>query len=247
MVQRRNVLEYLFRLILDQNRLSMRQVLANWSLGHWLITFFPAGAMLIAIAIAGWIFGIDIGLLTNDPAAIGRIHPLSGFLSNLGVLLWSGAACVCLFTASVAYRHKAFEVFAFTMSSGLLSGYLLFDDLFLLHEYLVPSYLQLSEIWVYGFTGVATLTYIIRFRLLILLRSDFVLLALGLGCLALSVIADTVMLNLLRRLDQWLFFIEDGFKWIGIVCWFSYHLRTCYRFIVEPERFAPSAERRFLD
>ena len=52
-----------------------------------LVTALPAGALLVAIAIAGFFFGVDVGKLLHDPAAIAGVNPLVGVVSNLGVLL----------------------------------------------------------------------------------------------------------------------------------------------------------------
>jgi hypothetical protein len=83
--------------------------------------------------------------MTRDIAAIAKIHPLSGFLSNLGILLWCAAASICSFAAMTLRKIKPRDIFWFLLSSAVLSAYLMFDDLFQFHEELAPTYLGLNE------------------------------------------------------------------------------------------------------
>ena len=95
-----------------------------------LITGIPSIFILIGIAIVSIILDINLGLLTRDPAAIAKINPLSGILSNFGIILWCSAATVCFFAAVAIRNTESKDSFWFLFCSGLLSAYLLFDDFF---------------------------------------------------------------------------------------------------------------------
>jgi hypothetical protein len=48
--------------------------------------------------------GIPLYILTGDPTAVRNVPFFTGFLSNVGVLLWAGATAICLFSAFIAIR-----------------------------------------------------------------------------------------------------------------------------------------------
>ena len=64
---------------------------------HLLMTFAPALSVLLAITAASLFLGVSMPNMTRDITAIANVHPLSGVLSNLGILLWCVAATVCGF------------------------------------------------------------------------------------------------------------------------------------------------------
>src|SRR5574344_2729314 len=64
---------------------------------HFSVTFAPALSVLLAITAARLFLGVSMPNMTRDITAIANVHPLSGVLSNLGILLWCVAATVCGF------------------------------------------------------------------------------------------------------------------------------------------------------
>ena len=109
--------------------------------------YLPTAALLLATAVVGWITGKSIGLLTGDPLAILHGHPLTGALSNLGVLVWCAAATICLFTWVVRRHQRASGRVAppFLLASGLLMVFMMVDDLYQVHDALLPRYLGAPE------------------------------------------------------------------------------------------------------
>ncbi len=198
------------------------------------VVLVPSVSILLAILAAKLFFGVLFSDFSADPAFLAKMHPLKGSLSNLGVLLWNATTVACLFTAAVLRARGARESFRFFLSAGLLSGYLTFDDMFMIHEYLVPRYLGVSEKWFVGCLGIVAAVFFIRFRQVIL-RSEFGLLVLALGFLSLSVVVD-LLGNRLYQYGDWQFVGEDAPKWLGIACWCGYYLRTCYRAFVDHNR-----------
>ena len=199
---------------------------------YLLIVFVPSISILLAVAVVSVLFKVSIPDMTRDVTALANIHPLSGVLSNLGILLWCSTASICFFSAMTLPNFKPRDMFWFLLSSFLLSAYLLFDDFFQFHEVLASRYLGLDEEVVYTALGIAVSAYLIAFRRVIL-RTNFGVLLLALGFLATSVVADTALKPWLwRRLGHWLFLFEDGAKWLGIASWCSYYVHTSHQLLV---------------
>ena len=196
-----------------------------------LITFVPSLSILVAILVVSILFQVSMPAMTQDVTAIAKLHPLSGILSNLGMLLWCAAASTCFYTATILRGVKPRDTFGFLLSSGLLSAYLLFDDFFQIHEALAPHYLGLNEKVVYAALGIAVSAYLIAFRRIIL-RTNFGILLSALGFLASSVVIDAIPGPWLWRIGDWEYFFEDGAKWLCIASWCSYYVHTSHQFLV---------------
>lgn len=194
-----------------------------------LMIFLPAIIILVAIGVVSILYQIPIPNLTKDTTAIAHIHPLSGVLSNLGILLWCVAGTACAFAALILRSVKSRETYLFLLSSSLLSAYMMFDDLFQFHEDLSVR-IGLNENVIYIILGIAVLTYLVYFRKIIF-QTDIIVFLIALAFLALSLVVDKIggLLRLIMHRD-WEYFIEDGAKWIGIVFWCSYYIKTSFHF-----------------
>lgn len=184
---------------------------------------------LAAVFIADLHFGIRAGYLTRDITVVAGIHPLTGALSSLGILLWWTSATVWLFSAFCYYKLQTWQTCRFALVFGLLSAYLAFDDLFQFHELLAPKYFGVSERSVFKILIFATFVILIVFRNM-LLRHDSLLLALALTFLGSSVVVDTVPERWLRSaswFERWIIFLEDGLKWLGIFYWVAFSIIRC--------------------
>lgn len=99
----------------------------------------PGVLVLLGIAGMSLASGEHVGNLTRDPMAVVRAHPLTGVLSNLGAILWSAGAALPLFTwLALRTLGAAGRFQGVLLGGGLLTGLLLADDLFMLHEGLYP-------------------------------------------------------------------------------------------------------------
>ena len=201
------------------------------SIRQLLITSVPSVLILAGIAIVSIILDINLGLLTRDPTSIAKINPLSGILSNFGIILWCSAATACFFAAIAIRNTESKDFFWFLFCSGLLSAYLLFDDFFQFHEILAGNHVGISEIFTYMALGITVLIYLFIFRKKILL-TNFSFLMISFIFLASSVATDVFQSLLMSRVGHWEFFIEEGTKWLGIAFWCSYYVQTSYHSIV---------------
>lgn len=193
----------------------------------FLLTFAPALLLLAVVAGVSLLYGVHIPQMTRDFVELAGIHPLSGALSYIGILLWWTSASIWLFSAAIHWTRQSKKLFGFALFSGLLSAYLTFDDLFCFHEILAPRYLGIPEKLVYVFLAVATAIYLFVFRKL-LIQPDGVLLLIALSFLASSVFVDAfLMKRLWNHIGHWCWFIEDGTKWLGIAGWCGFCIARC--------------------
>lgn len=194
--------------------------------------YVPITLLFVFIIIFSSVSGIAIGKFTQDPNDFSHINPLIGIISNFGVLFWCASATVCFFGA--AFRKIQFHKSSmplFLLCSGIITCILLFDDFFLFHDWIVIYYLHLGKYGEYlTFLSylIITIAYLIFFRKLIL-KTDFLLLLLGLGLFALSLgidfFTDITNIGLMEG------FFENVPKFFGIVTWFAYFSRLCFQYI----------------
>lgn len=198
------------------------------SLFPFLIGLYVPTLILVGFAVFVSIQNdIPISRFMRDPAAILGSNPLLGVFSNIGVLLWSVCAGICLFTFAVLRTRANKEEWSpFFFFAGLITAVLLMDDFFLLHERIVPRYLKIDEDIISVLYVVMILGYLVRFRRWIV-RTDYVLLLLALVLFGLSGIVDRLPETRL----EWHHLFEDGFKLFGIVSWFGYFVRSAFRVV----------------
>jgi hypothetical protein len=194
-------------------------------------TIFPAGLVLVAIAAFSAIQQVPVSDITRDPTAIANVHPLTGFLSNLGILLWCATASICLFASAVVSGNGERRTRSFLFFAFVLSAYLLLDDLFLIHESLAHRYLGVGEKTVILLSGLSLLAFLFVFRTEIL-STNYMMLLIALVMFASSVIVDYFSVRALSGFERWVHLFEDGFKWMGIASWCGYFSRTSFDLVV---------------
>ena len=193
------------------------------------LTLAGAAAVVAAIAAASVVTGVPVPRMTQDVAAIADIHPLSGVLSSGGILLWWTSASVWALLAAVHRSGAQREEYRFAVYTAALSGYLALDDLFQVHEDLVSRLFGLEEPPIFAALAMVVVYYVVSFRSLIF-RSESMLFVLALFFLMASVTLDAGHIHWLgQRLGHWMYLLEDGTKWTGIVCWCAYALRRCHQ------------------
>ena len=187
--------------------------------------------MLVAVAAADLLGGYPVLPLFNDPASHSGTHPFVGALSNMGVLFWCTSASIWLFTAALLRGRGDRPVYRFALASGLLSAYLGLDDLYLLHDELLPEYVGIPQDANVTIIGLTTITYFVVFRPFVL-RADAVALLAAAALLGASVLMDGVLTaSSGSATGRWLYVTEDSLKMLGILCWCAFCLTWCERIL----------------
>lgn len=185
--------------------------------GLWVYLLFSAFAILLlgGVYFVSKLGGFGIEKFTADPAATANFHPLTGVVSNIGILLWALAGFSCLISYSSIYSATG-QKNVFLLSSGLLSLFLMTDDLFMLHEYILPYHLNIPQAVVYiaYLAIVGYYLFVFRKRLLTLKSWGFLTACFFLGA---SASGDQVMPQ-----EGIYYFIEDSLKFVGIIFWAAF-------------------------
>lgn len=180
------------------------------------LLFFVVSVMLI-----GLYEGIDLSDLTRDPNAVHRQMAYVGFVSNLGIFIWASTITVCWISAYMMRPGEGTTVMrSFLKWSGLITMVIAFDDLFQLHETVLPVFTGLTEDYLYLFYIITCFVYTIKFYR-ILLNKNFVILIFAYLSFASSIIIDELEIYS----ELWIY-LEDSFKFTGICMWCFYFLRS---------------------
>jgi len=178
-----------------------------------------AVAVLLVSALQPW---IDPRWLFMDPQTVGELrgdccHVYDGAVSTLGLMLWAGTAAIAAFAALTRLsvgRDWRLEAHACAVSAALL-----LDDAFLLHEVALPK-IGIPQSLVIAALGVLALSYLMAWRGRLLRGGRTWLLVASLVLFAASIFVDQVF----SSISSWMIVVEDGPKFIGIVCWFLFHV-----------------------
>lgn len=176
----------------------------------------PALVVYVAALLISRSAGIeDLGLVIRDLAQTCRQPLAVGLLSNLGYLLWTASASLCLFVVLAGLvsggRRRLRELL---LCGGVFSLLLCLDDMFLLHD----KYIGADFLYV---------TYAI-FALLILSRFRDLVLSLGgpTFLAAVALLGGSIILDKIQFVLPWSYaqvqLLEEGLKFIGIVCWLRF-------------------------
>lgn len=206
----------------------------NTQLGHKLRTIFGQtcsttylvlllgstaliGSLILAIALIEQ----PGSMLTDDPAAITNQPFYLGAFAHLGILLWCATATISFFTfALLKDVVNQSQSRRFFLSSGMITILLLLDDLFLLHENVLPNIFGIPQKLVYVIYAIIVAFYLIKFSKLIF-KTNFIPLLLALALFAISIFNDQLTFFAEYNKDLHTV-VEDGSKLLGIYCWLIY-------------------------
>ena len=126
-------------------------------------------------------------------------HLYYGFISNLGILLWSATSGVCLFAGLLLYgilgpRNGTIMM----LYAAILTGFLTLDDSFMIHERIVPKLFDMGKEIIFLVYACLIGFYIIPFRKIIL-TLDAYLLGISLSLFAVGIIVDVFVKDESRR------------------------------------------------
>jgi hypothetical protein len=200
---------------------------------HWLTAIVLAIpiAFMSVVATQPW---IDPAMLLRDPLAVAELVPAGcckvyyGAVSSLGVLLWAAGAAICLFAACLVLAlRRGFYALAFLVSGGLLTGFLAIDDLFLVHENVLPAF-GVPEPVTYGAYLAAGLGYLaVSWRQI--MAHDYALFFAAAGLLVLSAMIDWQF----HSEHPLRIVLEDGAKFAGIFAWVTFHATAAGRILAD--------------
>ncbi|RJR33874.1 MAG: hypothetical protein C4576_27190 [Desulfobacteraceae bacterium] len=196
---------------------------AGWSEFSHLVFAGLFGCLAIAfVALASWFLGKPASIFTREPQAVLKGAFYVGSFSNLGGVVWVGAAAIIAFVGSLKPLNRRALVLAalVTWAMGL-------DDVFMLHDRVYPK-LYLNETLVcalyFGMIGMIVLRHHRQLE-----RSTLAGMALAVIFWGLSVLLDRYF-NHIGQLA------EDGSKFIGIALWAAAWTRQAYIDITKPAR-----------
>lgn len=206
---------------------NVPSVTAKYNFSFYSVVYALSLSLLLLAIIVCWITNVSIEHLTRDIAATTKVSPFYGVISNVGILLWCASASICLFGFVVLQKLKNHvylksNIRSFLLFSGLITLFIMFDDLLMLHEEVFPN-LNVPETIVYlGYAGILAF-YILKFRKTIL-KTEWTIFVLGFLFLGASISLDLIPIE-----GSKITLLEDGFKLLGIAGWFSYFVRLCFQ------------------
>ena len=174
---------------------------------------FAAAAMGVAVGFA-YLKGISVANLTRDPAAVLEGPAYIGFISNAGAALWMMAGAGALFTGYTGTSLGRAQR-SFLYSAGALSLVLGLDDLFMLHEDILPRLGVPQNAILLIYAG-AAIAFTLRHYRHILAGSHL------LFAFACFFLGASLTIDLLVPYSEAEAAIEDGAKLFGITFWFLF-------------------------
>lgn len=168
-------------------------------------------ALLLAVALAAAeATDRSVSFFTRDPLAVLEAPIYTGAVSTVGVMIWWSGGIASLLAAAVLWPERRAAAQAL-LAGGLLTVGLAFDDLFLVHEEVLPDIFGIPEKVVYLAYAAAGAAFVAVYRRFLAIPPRGYLLALAVGLFGLSVGFDLVAPG--RHA------LEDGMKLLGIVTW----------------------------
>ena len=169
------------------------------------------------------LFEVNFSDLVKDPATVTDTHPFVGMISNLGIILFAIAAAYSFFSYYLlrhSHLHKKSKQFLLVL--GLFTTILTLDDLFLIHEY--SFILGVSEKYIYLLYALLSIAFFLSFNKEILnIHKNYFFLAIVF--FAISVLSDQFLYS--DPSSSLKSVIEDGAKFLGIVNWMTFIIKTC--------------------
>ena len=192
----------------------------------WFVGTFTVGFLIVGLVQWFALYqNIPLESLTLDTATVLHGAPYIGLLSNLGILVWCAAAAICFFTAYVLRRRDGRESVKFFLGAGLLTTFVMLDDLFLFHNYVYISWLPHSHMLIMAAYGLGIVLLLVRFWK-IFHASFFALFVTALVCFAIAAVPDLQNKAFLLPEAFPAVLVEDGFTFLAILFWLVYFADT---------------------
>ena len=187
----------------------------------WLLrAALPAAAFYTVVVFSLVFYGASILEIITDPEIPEGRAWYRGIMSTLGVVIWLACGAICIFTAwCIRGRESLAQFRPLLIAGGILTLMLTSDDGLMLHDRLKhqPTF--------YLTYALLSMFIVLRF-FRSLQKMDFMALVLSGGCLAMSIFVDLIQMEIPVAYPTSQFF-EEGFKFIGIIGWSYFWIRTC--------------------
>ena len=197
------------------NQKTKTALQTGWSEFSHLIFAVLFGCLAIAlVALASWLLGEPPAVFTREPQQVLHGSFYVGSFSNLGGLVWFGAAAILSFAGILKPSNRTALLLA-----AVLTWAMGVDDIFMLHDRVYPKlYLNEYIVTALYFGTIALIVLRSRHQLA---RSTLAGIVLTVIFWILSQVFDTFF-NTTGQLA------EDGSKFIGIVVWAAAWIRQAY-------------------
>lgn len=183
--------------------------------------FVPPTLVVLAVGVVSVATGHSVATFTMEPTTALGGAPYVGAVSSLGCYGWAAAIGIFLLGACLLYDGMRRRDAAFLACSALITGYLLADDAFTLHEAVLPA-VGIPEFVTYLAILAVIGAYAAAFHAEIR-RSAWLFLGLAVLLLGGSVAVDAAweILEPARgaNIEQ---LAEDAAKLLGISSWVGY-------------------------
>ncbi len=215
-------------------------------LKSWLIYLFITG---LIIGIGRLIYNVPVAYFTKEPNTILNGASYIGAFSNLGAIMWTVSATVCVFGfLSLSKFNSTLRFKTFLLHAGIFSTILLLDDVYRLHDDIFPYYLGINDNFVYLSYLLYASYFIYRFSKIIL-ETEYLIFLSSILLMSLSVFMDLLDENYAEHLKSLFGFaevgvlLEDTFKGLGILTWGIYFSRTVFQKVSIPINDVKHTER----
>jgi hypothetical protein len=199
-------------------------------------------ALLAMIGTAAYVsrrIAYPLADLFRDPAHALDGPWYAGLFSALGVTMWAAAAAICLFSfAVVRSRSSNRDARLFLLFFGLLTLLLCYDDLYQMHETIIPRWLGIPETAVLASYALLMGGALLRFRRTIL-QSDPHLLIAALACFGVAAIIDVS-----PGASPVITVVENSLELLGISAWLMYFGRKSFQLVMDADQVPTHSERR---
>jgi hypothetical protein len=209
--------------------ISLSNMLKKDSVITYAKVFIPGILFLVIMAWISFLIDFDFGLLSRDPIEYLNEKPYIGVISSTGIILWAATFSILLYSCKISLsQKKPKRQTLFLLFGGLLTGLMLIDDVFMIHDVIFPNYLNIDQKVFYAFYGFSTVAFFYFFHKIVL-KSDYILFILSFFLLVESVVFDLALVLGFEIPYQYIF--EDCSKFLGIIAWFAYFSRTSFMLI----------------
>ena len=174
---------------------------------------------------------LNANLLFGDPAKATKSPFYLGAFSVLGLLLWTASALLCAIGARLATGEA---LRGFLLGGAAITGLLLLDDWWMLHDHVGPVLLALPQKAFFALYAALVGFWMLRHWRTVLRETPAVYLAAALGLGAVSVFIDTRVAH-----SNAATVAEDNFKLLAILSWTFYFARITVDLIAERTEAEP--------